>query len=55
VEEQLLARCRERLPLYMLPARIVVREGPLPRNPNGKIDRRQLADEVAALYEEEGA
>jgi acyl-CoA ligase (AMP-forming) (exosortase A-associated) len=54
-EEQLLARCRERLPLYMVPSRIVVREGPLPRNPNGKIDRKQLADEVAALYEEEGA
>ncbi|MHB8494216.1 MAG: acyl-CoA ligase (AMP-forming), exosortase A system-associated, partial [Casimicrobiaceae bacterium] len=39
----LLAECRARLPAYMLPAVIDVRQGPLPRNPNGKIDRRSLA------------
>jgi acyl-CoA ligase (AMP-forming) (exosortase A-associated) len=57
VEDELLAQCRERLPLYMVPARIVVRDGPLPRNPNGKIDRKLLAGEVAAMYaqEQEGA
>jgi acyl-CoA ligase (AMP-forming) (exosortase A-associated) len=53
VEDELLAQCRERLPLYMVPARIVVRDGPLPRNPNGKIDRKLLAGEVAAMYEQE--
>ena len=39
----LLAECRARMPAYMVPARIEVRDGPLPRNPNGKIDRKMLA------------
>ena len=43
--QQLLAHCRDRLPAYMLPARIDVRPGPLPRNANGKIDRKSLAAE----------
>jgi acyl-CoA ligase (AMP-forming) (exosortase A-associated) len=47
--EDLIAACRERLPLYMVPSRVVVREGPLPRNPNGKIDRRGLVAEFATL------
>jgi len=38
----LVAACRDRLPAYMVPGKIDVRPGPLPRNPNGKIDRRQL-------------
>ena len=42
----LLAECRTRMPAYMVPTRIEVREGPLPRNPNGKIDRKTLASEV---------
>jgi acyl-CoA ligase (AMP-forming) (exosortase A-associated) len=42
-ESTLLAACRDRLPTYMIPARIEVRPGPLPRNPNGKIDRKALA------------
>jgi len=46
----LLAACRERLPAFMVPARIEAREGPLPRNPNGKIDRKALSLEFAALY-----
>jgi len=41
--EALLADCRQRMPAYMVPAQIEVREGPLPRNPNGKIDRSTLA------------
>jgi acyl-CoA ligase (AMP-forming) (exosortase A-associated) len=40
---QLAAECRKRLPAYMVPAAIEVRDGPLPRNPNGKIDRKSLA------------
>ncbi len=40
------AQCRERLPAYMLPSRIEVREGPLPRNANGKIDRKSLGTEL---------
>lgn len=39
----LLAECRKRMPAYMVPAKIDVREGPLPRNPNGKIDRKSLS------------
>jgi acyl-CoA ligase (AMP-forming) (exosortase A-associated) len=39
----LLAECRARMPAYMLPSGIVKAEGPLPRNPNGKIDRKLLA------------
>ena len=47
----LLGACRSRLPAYMAPAKIDVREGPLPRNANGKIDRKLLATEFASLYE----
>lgn len=42
----LLTECRNRMPAYMVPHRIEVREGPLPRNPNGKIDRKALATEI---------
>ncbi|MCC6531355.1 MAG: acyl-CoA ligase (AMP-forming), exosortase A system-associated [Burkholderiales bacterium] len=41
-QEGLLRDLRERLPVYMVPARIVSYDGPLPRNPNGKIDRKGL-------------
>ncbi|MRX06434.1 acyl-CoA ligase (AMP-forming), exosortase A system-associated [Pseudoduganella sp. FT25W] len=44
----LLAACKRSLPAYMVPARIDVRGQPLPRNPNGKIDRRLLAQELEA-------
>jgi acyl-CoA synthetase (AMP-forming)/AMP-acid ligase II len=49
--ERLLAACRERLPVYMVPAHVAVRSGPLPRNPNGKIDRKALAAEFEDLAE----
>ncbi|MGV0950355.1 MAG: acyl-CoA ligase (AMP-forming), exosortase A system-associated [Azonexus sp.] len=39
----LLAECRARMPAYMVPAEIEVQPGPLPRNPNGKIDRKLLS------------
>jgi acyl-CoA synthetase (AMP-forming)/AMP-acid ligase II len=38
----LLAECKRRLPAYMVPARVDLRSAPLPRNPNGKIDRNAL-------------
>lgn len=41
----LLAECRNRMPAYMVPSGMAVRLGPLPRNPNGKIDRKALATE----------
>jgi acyl-CoA ligase (AMP-forming) (exosortase A-associated) len=39
----LLAECRRRMPAYMVPAGVHGVAGPLPRNPNGKIDRKLLA------------
>jgi acyl-CoA ligase (AMP-forming) (exosortase A-associated) len=39
------AECRQRMPAYMVPSIIEAREGPLPRNPNGKIDRKTLSTE----------
>ena len=42
------AQCRARMPAYMVPAGIAVRVGPLPRNPNGKIDRKLLSTEWVA-------
>jgi acyl-CoA synthetase (AMP-forming)/AMP-acid ligase II len=35
----------------MVPARVTVREGSLPRNPNGKIDRKLMAQEMLGLFE----
>ena len=43
----LLAECRTRVPIYMVPAGITIITGPLPRNPNGKIDRKLLATDWA--------
>jgi acyl-coenzyme A synthetase/AMP-(fatty) acid ligase len=39
----LLAQCRQHMPVYMVPAGFEAMAGPLPRNPNGKIDRKLLA------------
>jgi acyl-CoA ligase (AMP-forming) (exosortase A-associated) len=41
----LLAECKTRMPAYMVPAGVTVQAGPLPRNPNGKIDRKKLSTE----------
>jgi acyl-CoA ligase (AMP-forming) (exosortase A-associated) len=35
--------CRAQMPAYMVPAGIEPAAGPLPRNPNGKIDRKLLS------------
>jgi acyl-CoA ligase (AMP-forming) (exosortase A-associated) len=52
---ELLALCRDKLPAYMVPARIEPRQGPLPRNANGKIDRKSIAAEVRAAAQGEAA
>lgn len=39
----LLAHCKQHMPAYMVPAGIEPMAGPLPRNPNGKIDRKLLS------------
>ncbi|GHC68930.1 acyl-CoA ligase (AMP-forming), exosortase A system-associated [Pseudorhodoferax aquiterrae] len=41
--ERLMTICRSRMPAYMVPAHVDVKTGPLPRNANGKIDRKALA------------
>lgn len=48
----LLMACKQQLPAYMLPHHIDVREGNLPRNPNGKIDRKALFQEMQYLFTE---
>jgi acyl-CoA ligase (AMP-forming) (exosortase A-associated) len=48
---RLLNECRQHLPTYMVPALIKPRQGSLPRNPNGKIDRKLLAQELQGLFE----
>ena len=46
----LLAQCKTRMPAYMVPAGIEFVAGPLPRNPNGKIDRKTLSTEWIARH-----
>lgn len=48
----LLASCKPHLPAYMLPARIIISESSLPRNPNGKIDRKLLSTQLENLFME---
>jgi len=49
--EALLAQCRQELPAFMVPARVMVRQESLPRNPNGKIDRKLMGQEMQDLFE----
>jgi acyl-CoA ligase (AMP-forming) (exosortase A-associated) len=46
----LLAACKNALPGFMQPAWVDVRTQPLPRNPNGKIDRPLLATDLAHVF-----
>jgi len=48
--DALLADCRQRLPAFMVPAKVIERKASLPRNPNGKIDRKLLAQEFVDLF-----
>jgi acyl-CoA synthetase (AMP-forming)/AMP-acid ligase II len=50
--EALLAACKLHLPAFMLPSHIELRQENLPRNPNGKIDRKLLAQELQNAFEE---
>ena len=52
VAAQILQVCKRELPGFMVPLRIIPRDGPLPRNPNGKIDRQRLALELKGLFAE---
>ena len=46
----LMVECRARMPAYMVPAGIEAAVGPLPRNPNGKIDRKLLSTDWLARH-----
>lgn len=48
----LLAACKPHLPSYMLPARIIISPTSLPRNPNGKIDRKLLSQQYEHIFTE---
>ncbi len=46
----LLAACKAALPSFMVPAWVELRDEALPRNPNGKVDRKRLGAELAHLF-----
>jgi acyl-CoA ligase (AMP-forming) (exosortase A-associated) len=50
--DALLLECKQKLPAFMVPVHIDLRSEPLPRNPNGKIDRKRLAGEMDSLFED---
>ena len=47
----LTSACRAQMPAYMVPAGIEFVSGPLPRNPNGKIDRKLLSAKWAERHD----
>ena len=47
----LINACRKALPNFMVPAKIIWRDV-LPRNPNGKIDRKKLASDLENLFQD---
>jgi acyl-CoA synthetase (AMP-forming)/AMP-acid ligase II len=50
-EAALLKECQRRMPAYMVPAHIALRAEPFPRNPNGKIDRKELRAAFLDLFD----
>ncbi len=52
--EAILKHCKQHLPAFMVPAHLQI-QASLPRNPNGKIDRKQLASELRGLFQENTA
>jgi acyl-CoA ligase (AMP-forming) (exosortase A-associated) len=49
-DERLLSMCKSELPAFMVPSRVFVQRDSLPRNPNGKIDRKLLSTSVQDLF-----
>ena len=49
VGEAVIEACRAQLPAYMVPHQVVERSA-LQRNPNGKIDRKSLSEELAHMF-----
>ena len=51
--QALIKACQRHLPSYMVPSHVEEWEGSLPRNPNGKIDRKLLQQSLAAFFGDE--
>lgn len=49
--DALLAECKTHLPGFMVPVHVQVQQD-LPRNPNGKIDRKHLSTELQDMFQE---
>ncbi|MBL8253755.1 MAG: AMP-binding protein, partial [Candidatus Competibacter sp.] len=49
---ELIAHCKQHLPNFMIPLQIMTRQTDLPRNANGKIDRKALSEELSHLFPE---
>ena len=54
-ENELINHCKRQLPNFMAPLQIIARHSDLPRNPNGKIDRKRLVEELRNLFPESEA
>jgi acyl-coenzyme A synthetase/AMP-(fatty) acid ligase len=50
IAQEIVALCKKKLPAYMVPAHIDVRAEALPRNANGKIDRKSLQTAFANFF-----
>ncbi len=48
----LIQHCKRHLPGFMAPLQVLTRDT-LPRNPNGKLDRKSLADDLRNLFQEQ--
>ena len=48
-----LKHCRQILPTYMSPSKVLFVDQ-IPRNPNGKMDRKQLVNDYPSLLEQQG-
>ena len=49
--EALVAKTKAELPAFMVPHKIILSSESLPRNPNGKIDRKALAQASQNLFD----
>ena len=49
--ESIIESCKQALPNFMIPARIIWQDT-MPKNPNGKIDRKKLAASLDSLFKE---
>ena len=50
LKQQLVNACRQALPNYMVPSEVILMDE-LPKNPNGKIDRKKLVADLKNLFD----